>query len=72
MRCRRPRSVTRLKPWSRMARQRFREVEQAADRLSDEISLLDLATAEACARLQSGGRDVREVMRELGFTGADK
>jgi hypothetical protein len=52
------------------ARQRFRDIEHEADRLSEEIGMLDLAIAEAYARLQTRGRDAGEVMRELKFTGA--
>jgi hypothetical protein len=52
------------------ARQDFPEVMQAADQLSDEISLLELATAEAYERLQTRGRDAGEVMKEL-FGGAE-
>jgi hypothetical protein len=52
------------------ARQDFRDVEHEADRLSDEIGMLDLALGEAFARLQTQGRDWQIVMQEL--TGANK
>jgi hypothetical protein len=52
------------------ARQDFRDVMQAADQLSDEIGMIDLATTEAYERLQSRGRDVSTVLKEL-FGGAE-
>jgi hypothetical protein len=54
------------------ARQDFRATVEAADQLSDEISMIDLALAEAYARLQSRGRDANDIMKELGLTGANK
>src|SRR4029077_6448108 len=54
------------------ARQDFRAAVEAADALSDEIGMIDLALAEAFARLQSRGRDCDQVMRELKLTGATK
>jgi hypothetical protein len=50
------------------ARQDFRAAVEAADALSDEIGMIDLALAEAYARLQSRGRDVAEVLKELKFS----
>jgi hypothetical protein len=54
------------------ARQDFRAAVEAADALSDEIGMIDLALAEAYARLQSRGRDASDVMKELGLSGANK
>jgi hypothetical protein len=54
------------------ARQDFRATVEAADQLSDEIGMIDLALAEAYARLQSRGRDASDVMKELGLAGANK
>jgi hypothetical protein len=47
------------------AKQEFRDAEQEADRLSNEVTMLDLALAEAHERLQSRGRDVDAVLQEL-------
>jgi ethanolamine utilization cobalamin adenosyltransferase len=49
------------------ARQDFRDLVEAADQLSDEIALTGMALAEAHSRLQSRGRDVAEVLKELNF-----
>jgi hypothetical protein len=54
------------------AKQDFRDAEQEADRLIGEVTFLDMALAEAYARLQSRGRDAGEVMQELGLSGANK
>jgi hypothetical protein len=54
------------------ARQDFRDVVEAADALSDEIAMTALALAEAHSRLQSRGRDVAEVLKELNFGGSDE
>jgi hypothetical protein len=53
------------------ARQDFRASAEAADALADEIGMIDMALAEAYARLQSRGRDAGDIMKELGF-GANK
>jgi hypothetical protein len=47
------------------ARQDFRAAVEAADQLSDEIGMIDLALAEAYLRLQQPGRDCAQVMKEL-------
>jgi hypothetical protein len=49
------------------ARQQFRDAEAEADRLANEVTMLDLALAEAYARLQSRGRECATVMQELGL-----
>jgi hypothetical protein len=54
------------------AKQAFRDAVQEADRLADEIEMLNLALQEAYTRLQSRGRDAGDVMKELGLTGATK
>jgi hypothetical protein len=51
------------------ARQDFRDAVEAADQLSDEIAMTAMALAEAHARLQTRGRDVAEVLKELKFSG---
>jgi hypothetical protein len=53
------------------ARQDFRAAVEAADKLSDEATMLDLVIAHALARLQERGRDVADVLRELKFDGAN-
>jgi hypothetical protein len=53
-------------------KQEFRDAVQEVDRLTSEIEMLDMALAEAYARLQSRGRDATAVMQELGLSGANK
>ena len=54
------------------AQQDFRDVAEAVDQLSDEIAMVALALTEAHARLQSRGRDVAEVLKELKFSGGSE
>lgn len=54
------------------AKRDFQDVAEVIDRLSDEIAMTAMALMEAHARLQSRGRDVAEVLKELNFGGSDE
>jgi hypothetical protein len=54
------------------ARQNFRDTVEAADKLSDEATMVSMALQEAYTRLQARGRDAGDIMKELGLSGANK
>jgi hypothetical protein len=54
-----------------IAKQELREIEHEHDRLANLIALHDRALTEARLRLSEGGRDVEQVMKELGLDGSN-